>query len=339
MNRARAAFVDVSAMDDSGLLIPAVAECLGVRDTGRRPIFEMLTERLREVRLVLLLDGVDRVLSDAAAAVANLLGACRDLKIVVTSRAPLHLRGEREFPVPPLDLPESSRQRSARDLLVVPAVALFVQRATDVSPDFALTDANAEAVAEICHRLDGLPLAIELAAMRIRLLTPEAILTRLEHRLPLLTGGARDLPARQQTLRDAIAWSYDLLTVEEQTLYRRLSVFVGGYTLEATEAVCDPDGSLGLDVLDGVTTLAAQSIVRQAEGPDGEPRFTMLETIREYGLVQLQTSGEEPVLRRRHLTYFTERSEQDEPHLLGSRMEGIVARQWAEHDNVRAVLA
>jgi predicted ATPase len=164
------------------------------------------------------------------------------------------------------------------------AVALFVERARAIKDDFAVTNPNAPSVAEICHRLDGLPLAIELAAARVRLLTPQAVLARLERRLPLLTGGARDLTARQQTLRGAIAWSYDLLTPQEQTLFRLLSIFVGGCTLSMVEAVCDPDGTLGIEVLDGVTALAAQSLLRQEDVPDGEPRFMMLETIREYAL-------------------------------------------------------
>ena len=181
-----------------------------------------------------------------------------------------------------------------------------MQRATEARPSFAVTDETCAAVAEICRRLDGLPLAIELAAARVKLLAPQAMLARLERRLPLLTGGARDLPERQRTLRDTIAWSYDLLDEPERRLFRRLAVFVGGCTLEAAEAVCNADGDLGIDVFDGIASLVDKSLLRQEDGPDGEPRFTMLETIREYGLEQLQASGEEAAIRRRHLAWFSD---------------------------------
>jgi predicted ATPase/class 3 adenylate cyclase len=331
-------WVALAPISDPDLVASMIAQTLDVRVDARRSIVESLKERLAGKQVLLLLDNFEQILP-AASVVSELLSAAPRLKILLTSRAALQVRGEHEYPVPPLALPDRREAAVPAVLSQYSAVALFIERAVAIKPDFAVTAENAPSIAEICHRLDGLPLAIELAAARIRLLTPQAILTRLERRLPLLTGGARDLPARQRTLRNAIAWSYGLLTPEEQTLYRRLSVFVGGCVLAAAEAVCDPDGSLGLDLLDGITSLAAQSIVRQAEGPDGEPRFGMLETIREYGLEQLQASGEEPAVRRRHLTYFTERSEQVEQHLFGSQKEGLVAQQWAEADNVRAALA
>jgi len=248
------------------------------------------------------------------------------------------VRGEYEYPVPPLALPDHREVFTPATLSQYGAVALFIERAAAIKPDFAVTAENAPAIAETCHRLDGLPLAIELAAARIRLLTPQAILTRLERRLPLLTGGARDLPARQQTLRDAIAWSYDLLSPGEQTLYRRLSVFVGGCTLEAAEAVCDPDASFGLDILDGITSLAAQSIVRQVDGPDGEPRLTMLATVREYGLELLEASGEAGVIRSRHVAYFVSLAEEAVQKLFGPEQIAWLRRLDVDHDNLRAVL-
>jgi predicted ATPase len=265
----------------------------------------------------------------------------------VTSRSPLHVYGEREFPVPPLAMPD--RPGAAEELSRSDAVALFVQRAAAVKPDFSLTRENAAAIAEICGRLDGLPLAIELAAARVKLLSPAAMRARLENRLQLLTGGARDLPARQQTLRGAIDWSHDLLTEPEQKLFRRLSVFVGGFTLEAAEAVCDARSDLGLDLLGGVGSLQDKSLLQEIESPGGEPRFAMLETIREYGLERLASSREETEVRRAHAAYCVVLAED----VVSERAGGIGAPQgpplnsqssgWldqfeVEHDNLRAAL-
>ena len=232
--------------------------------------------------------------------VADLLQACPTLKIMVTSRAPLRLRGEREFPVPPLALPAQGATLQRDQLSHYAAVELFIQRTVAVKPDFTVTNENAPAVAEICHRLDGLPLAIELAAARISLLSPQAILNRLEHRLPLLTGGARDLPERQQTLRNTIDWSYNLLDDQAERLFRRLAVFVGGWTLEAAEQVCNLDGDLGADVLNELEELSDNSLLKPAEAIDGEMRFDMLETIREYALERLADSGEVDRVRGTH---------------------------------------
>jgi predicted ATPase len=254
--------------------------------------------------------------------------------VLATSRAPLHLQGEQEFAVPPLEVPEPKHLPPIETLSHVAAVALFLQRAQAVKPAFALTDQNAAAVAAICRRLDGLPLAIELAASRVKLFSPPALLTRLASRLKLLTGGPRDRPARHQTLRAAIAWSYDLLTEAEQALFRRLSVFVGGCTLAAAEAVCGNDGH----VLDGVAALVDQSLLQQEEQADGEPRFRMLETLREYGLECLAASGEEQQIRERHAQSFLALAETAERELARADQRLWLDRLDGEHDNLRTAL-
>ena len=329
--------VELAPIFDPTLVLPTIAQTLGVQDVGNRPPLDALTELLREKRLLLVLDNFEQILP-AASGVAELLRACPGLKVLVTSRAVLHLRGEHEYPVPPLGLPEPGRRSLAAELASYPALALFAQRATEARPSFTLDDDTAAVAAEICRRLDGLPLAIELAAARVKLLAPQAMLNRLERRLPLLTGGARDLPERQRTLRDTIAWSYDLLDQPEQRLFRRLAAFVGGCTLEAAEVVCDVDGDLGLDLLDGVASLVDQSLLRQVDGADGEPRFTMLETIREFGLEQLQAAGEEVEARRRHLAWACELAEHGQEGLHGQEAATWTDRLTAEHDNVRAAL-
>ena len=330
-------FVGLASIRDPGLVAATIAQTLGVHDLGNRPVMESLTAFLRDKQLLLLLDNFEQILP-AAPLVADLLGASSELKILVTSRAALHLRGEHEFPVPPLSLPEPGRRSLAQELATFPAVALFVQRATDVRPDFALTDATAGCVAEICRRLDGLPLALELAAARVKLLTPQAMLARLEHRLPLLTGGARDLPERQRTLRDTISWTYDLLSEDEQALFRRLSVFVGGCTLEAVQAVCGQGAGPGLDVLDGVASLLDKSLVRLSDGPDGESRFAMLETVSEFATEQLGTSWEAGKLHRCHSEYFLKFAEAARPGLRGPDARIWLDRMEADHENLRAAI-
>ena len=234
----------------------------------------------------------------------------------------------------------SDRHRSVEDVATSDAVRLFVARAEAVQPDFALTPENAVAVAEICRRLDGLPLAIELAAARVKVLPPAALLARLDHRLPLLTGGGRDLPERQQTMRDAIAWSHDLLTPEEQVLFRRLAVFAGGFTLEAAEAVASGPGEPGIDPFEGVASLLDKSLLRQEAGPGGEPRFTMLETVREFALEQLAASGEEDAIRQRHAAWCLALAEAAGRDLETGRAQAAwLARLDAELDNLRAALA
>ena len=332
-------FAGLAPILDSGLVVSGIAQALEVRSSGTRPLVEDIKEHLRRLHgALLLLDNFEHVLS-AASVVTDLLGASRELKILVTSRAALHLYGEQELQVPPLALPDPRSLGEVEMLSGYPAVALFVQRARAVKPDFALGEENAAAVVEICARLDGLPLAIELAAARVKVLTPVAILGRLESRLRLLTGGARDLPERQQTLRRALDWSYELLTSEEQRLSRRLAVFAGGFTLEAAEAVADAGEDLNLDVFDGVASLVDKSLLQQMGESAGEARFGMLETLREYGLERLAGSGEEAATRRAHAAYFLIMAEDGSPHMAGGPEQALwVERFFAEHDNIRAAL-
>jgi predicted ATPase/DNA-binding SARP family transcriptional activator len=330
-------FVALAPIGDPGLVPSTIAQTLGVQDAGRRPPLESLTVYLRDRSLLLILDNFEHILP-AAPCVAELLATCPHLKVLVTSRSPLALRDEHEFWVPPLALPDPNRLPEPERLSQYSAIALFVERAQAIRPSFTITKANAPAVANICIRLDGLPLAIELAAARIRLLSPSALLARLERCLPLLTRGARDVPARQQTLRATIAWSHDLLDEGEQRLFRQLTVFAGGCRLPAAEAVCTADGRREDEILDGVTSLVAKNLLRQVEAPDGEPRFPLLETIREYGLERLDASGEAPELRRRHAEYFLRLVEGAAPQL-----RGLAQAQWlehleSEHDNLRAAL-
>jgi predicted ATPase len=269
--------------------------------------------------------------------VADLLAIAPNLKVLVTSRAALHVYGEREFPVPALGVPDAQTKTSLDALSHFPAVALFVQRALAAKPDFELSQQNASTVIEICARLDGLPLAIELAAARVKVLSPSAMRTRLASRLQLLTGGARDLPQRQQTLRAAFDWSHDLLSAAEQKLFRRLSVFVGGCTLEGVEAVCDTKGDLELDPLDGMSSMVDKSLLQQFEQASGEPRFVMLETIREYAREKLEASGEDAATKRAHAAYCLVLAEEA---AAAGGVEGAEGRERIalEHDNFRAGL-
>ncbi|MCC6174425.1 MAG: adenylate/guanylate cyclase domain-containing protein [Chloroflexi bacterium] len=329
-------FVTLAPITDPDLVLPTIAQTLGIRDPSSRSPLESLKGHLREKELLLLLDNFEQVLS-AAPRISDLLAAAIGLKILVTSRAALQVRGEHEYAVTPLALPNRQQTLETADLSQYGAVALFIERASAIKADFTITNENAPAVAEICHRLDGLPLAIELAAMRIRLLTPEVMLTRLEHRLPLLTGGARDLPARQQTLRGAIEWSYDLLDPSEQALFRRLAIFVGGCGLEAAEAVCIQDAEAGIDLIDGLSSLIAKSLLRQDER-SGDVRFTMLETIREYALDQLEARGETTTIRRCHRDWYLDFAEQVSAELRGPRQAELLRLLEAEHANLRSAL-
>jgi len=283
-------FVDLAPVSSADLVIPSVAKTLSVQEATNRPILDSLKEYLRDRQLLLVLDNFEHVLASAAQ-VADLLSTCPGLKALVTSREALHLRGERQFPVPPLSLPDRSRGESVDQLTRYEAIRLFIERAQAAKPEFAISDRNVHAIVEVCHRLDGLPLAIELAAARVNVFSPQALLARLEHRLATLTSGPRDLPVRQQTLRQAIAWGYDLLTPGEQMLYRRLAVFVGGCTLTAAEAVVAGGGlDVGLDVVNDMAPLVDKSLLRQEEKA-GDLRFRMLETIREHALECLTTAG------------------------------------------------
>jgi len=332
-------FVPLSPLSNPDLIASAIVQTLGIREAGGQSPLEILKENLRDslrVPMLLLLDNFEHLIQ-AASIVAELLVMGPNLKIMVTSRAALHVYGEYEFPVPPLALPDPRSMPTVEVLSQSPAVALFVQRAAAAKPGFELNRENAPAVTEICARLDGLPLAIELAAARVKVLSPASMLKRLASRLQLLTGGARDLPLGQQTLRAAMDWSYDLLNAAEQMLFRRLSVFVGGCNLEGVEAVCDTKGNLELDLLDGMASLMDKSLVQQVEPAKGESRFVMLETIREYALEKLEVSGEKALTKRAHAAYCLVLAEE------ASEQSGAEGAEWLErftleHDNFRAGL-
>jgi predicted ATPase/class 3 adenylate cyclase len=331
-------FVNLASLSDPDLVASAIAQTLGIIQTGDQPLQERLQSYLRDKVLVLVLDNFEQV-ADAAPLVAELLAECPQLTVLVTSRVPLHLRGEKEIPISPLAVPDIQRLPSPDQLTQYAAVELFIARALDVQPAFAVTNENAPAVAEICARLDGLPLALELAAARLKLFSPEALLARLSHRLALLTGGARDLPQRQQTLRNAIEWSYDLLDADMQTLFAQLGVFVGGCTPDAAAAVSAGIGDQALDVLDGLALLADSSLLRRDEVAHGEPRFVMLETIREYALERLEASGETEVIRHRHAAHYLVLAEIMTSKLGSPEQQVWVERLKVEHDNVRAALS
>jgi predicted ATPase/class 3 adenylate cyclase len=329
-------FAALAPIADPGLVVVTLAQALALHLKPDRPPLDTVAEHLAEKRALLLLDNFEQVL-DAAPEVGELLRRCPRLKAVVTSRAGLRISGEQQFPVPPLQLPDPKALPSLSVLSQYEAVRLFIERALAARPDFAVTNENAPAVAEICARLDGLPLAIELAAARIRVLTPQAIHARLGKRLDLLSAGARDLPARQQTLRGAIAWSYDLLEAGAKRLFERLGVFVGGAALEQVEEVCGPPEDVGGGLLDGVAGLVDHSLVRQQE-ETGEPRFFMLETIREFALERLEASPEAAEIRRRHTRVYLELAERAAPELEGSEQKRWLDALEREHDNLRAVL-
>jgi predicted ATPase/DNA-binding XRE family transcriptional regulator len=325
-------FVPLASLSDPGLVAPAIAQALDVHDSGTRPIAEGLRAAIREREMLLLLDNFEHITA-ARPVVVDLLTACPSLKVLVTSRERLRLSGEQTFVVPPLALPEATQSLPIDKLTSYAAIRLFVTRAQRVDPTFALIDANSESVVEICQRLDGLPLALELAAARVRLLSPPQLLARMTTSLPVLTGGYQDDPERLQTMRRAIAWGYDLLTAEEALLFRRLSVFVGGFTLDAAEAVMT-NGS----VLDLLASLVDKSLVQRTEQPSGETRFSLLETIREFGLEQLEASGEMSDLRAAHAAYCLEYAEQADQVPITAEKRIWGARLEAELPNMRAAL-
>jgi predicted ATPase len=336
----RVYFVALASLTDPDMVAPAIAASLGLRQTGGRPFPELLQDHFREnasAPILLVLDNFEHILP-ASSLVVNLLESSGALKVLVTSRAALRVYGEHEFPVPPLALPELRHAQSPEALLRNPAVALFAQRAAAVKPDFAVTADNAPAVAEICSRVDGLPLAIELAAARVKMLAPQAMLARLQSRLQLLTAGARDLPERHQTLRSTIDWSYGLLSEAEQKLLRRLGVFLGGCTLEAAEAVCDTRIDLGAEIFDVMASLVDKSLILQSDHGADEPRFAMLETIREYCLERLEESGETAAVRRSHAAYCLVLAEEGNPELDETERAAWLARCDIEHDNFRAAV-
>jgi len=331
-------FVPLATLTEAELFLPALAETLGVRETGEQPLDETLKDYLSERRMLLVLDNFEQVLG-AAPAVTGLLAGAPALKVLATSRTSLRLYGEHVFPVPPLTLPDLKRPPPLERLTQYEAVGLFVDRARAVKPDFSITNESAPAVAEICVRLDGLPLAIELAAARITMLPPKAMLQRLGSRLKLLTGGARDLPERQRTLRATIEWSFALLDEGEQLLFARLAVFSGGRTLEAIEAICDAEGDLPVDSFEGISSLLDKSLLRQEEGPGEEPRFVMLETVHEFAREKLGQSTEAEEVKRVHAQYFLTLAGEAFPELKGPDQLQWLERLEAEHDNMRAALS
>ena len=344
-------FISLAAIRDLTLIIPTIAQALGLAESPDRLLFDSLKAFLRDRKILLLIDNFEQVIS-AAPLLAELLSAASELKLLVTSREALRLRGEREYPLAPLELSDLAlmpEQPSTEALLKYPSIALFVQRAQASRPDFQLTADNSAAVAEICARLDGLPLAIELAAARLKLLPPQAMLVRLQQSpLRLLTGGARDAPARQQTLRETIQWSYDLLVAGEQRTFRWLSAFVGGCTLDAAIRVTSPPSAAmgdqeqetdhgSLVTLDNIASLVNKSLVRQAE-TDGEPRLEMLETIREFGREKLAQTGDLEAAQRAHAHYYLSLAETAEPLLAGREQKNWLQRLERERDNFRAAL-
>ncbi len=331
-------FVPLAPLRDPDLVVPIIAQVLGLKEANEQPLRDLLQASLQDKRLLLLLDNFEQILA-AAPKLSDLLADCPHLTILVTSRAVLHLRGEHEFPVPPLTLPDFTHLPESEALSQYAAVALFLERARAVKPDFELTPANARVIVEICIRLDGLPLAIELAAARSKLLPPQALLARLRHRLQVLTSTAQDVPLRQQTLRHALAWSYDLLDAQEQRLFRRLSVFVGGCTLEAVEGLFTVLGELPTDVLDEVSSLLDKSLLRQTGQEAETARLMMLETIREYGLETLAASGEMERTRQAHAECYLALAEQAELELGGPQQAAWLVQLEREHDNLRAALS
>jgi predicted ATPase/transcriptional regulator with XRE-family HTH domain len=334
--------VRLARLTDPELVLPTIAQTLDLRDSGGRPLAEVAQGYLRDKHLLLVLDNFEQV-APAASRVSELLMGCPGVKVLVTSRVALHLRGEHEYAVRPLALPDPQHLSASERLSQYAAAALFIERAQAAQADFHVTSAIAPVVAEICARLDGLPLAIELAARRVKLLPPPALLRRLERRLPLLVGGPRDVDERQQTMRNTLAWSYDLLAPQEQRLFHRLAVFVGGCTLEAAEAVCvAPDGAepLALDLLDGLGRLVDQSLVwqRAEDEEGGEPRFGMLQVIREFALEQLEASEEAEALRRAHAQSGLTLAAGSPVGMRAASDARWLARLEQEHDNMRAAL-
>jgi predicted ATPase/class 3 adenylate cyclase len=327
-------FIPLSLLRDPELVPGTIAQELGLPDRGGLSPMAALIDHLREGRTLLILDNFEQV-ADAAPRIAELLAAAPGLAVLATSRSALRIYGEREYPVPPLATPDPRQHESPEQLSQYEAVALFIERAMAVKPDFQVTNENAPAVAEISSRLDGLPLAIELAAARINVLPPQAMLSRLGDRLALLSGGARDRPERQQTLRGAIDWSYELLNEDERALFRRLAVFAGGARLDAIEHVC-PGDELTSPILDGLGSLVEKSLLRQVAAGDGEPRFLMLGTIREYALERLAESGHAEELHRAHAGHFDSLLDQAAPQLLGGDKRRWLDWLEEDHDNLRA---
>jgi non-specific serine/threonine protein kinase len=347
-------FIEMSAIKQPELVASTIAQQLGVKEAEGKSILERLKDYLQQRKLLLAVDNFEQVVA-AGSVIAELLAAAPQTKVLVTSRALLHLSFENEYLVPPLALPETVAQVSPAELRRYEAVTLFIERARSVKSSFNLTEENANSVAEICARLDGLPLAIELAAARVKVLSPQAILSRLDNRLQLLTGGARDLPTRQQTMRGAVDWSYELLPEDEKQLFRRLGVFAGGFTIEAAEAVVGAELSPALnetinqektvapgaetgDLLDGITSLVDKNLLIAKEQAGGESRFRMLEIVREFALERLEANGETEAMQRKHAAYFLAFAEEAEPQLQGAQPARWLNLLEQEHANIGAAL-
>ncbi len=327
-------FVDLAPLTDAALVVPAIAAAVGVRERRGHRLIDTLARFLAAKRMLLIVDNVEHVIP-AASEVAALLAASPGVAVLATSREALRVRGEREFHLEPLPLPRFDGRLSIGASSKSPAVALFVERAAANRPGFSFTAENAADIAGICRRLDGLPLAIELAAARIRLLSPPMLLTRLDQQLTLLTGGSRDLPPRQRTMRDAIAWSYDLLGDAEQRLFRRLAVFTGGWSLDAAEAIGSQEN---VDALAVMEALLAANLVRALERPSGERRFSMVEMMREFGLERMAERGELDEVGSRHTEYFVALAQAGEPELATADRRAWLADIEAEQDNLRTAL-
>lgn len=332
-------YAPLAPVTDPETVTLTLAQIFGIRHTGGQPLVDALQNHLRttlRAPALLLADNFEQVL-DAGPLLVKLLESSPFLRILVTSRAVLHVYGEREYPVLTLETPDPAHSPSVARIAATASVRLFVERAAAVDPGFVLSEVNAEAVAQICARVDGLPLALELAASQTRFLSPAAIATRIENRLDLLRGGPRDVPARQQTLRKTIDWSHDLLDASEQKLFRRFAVFAGSSTLEACDAVCNTRLDLGFDLMEGVWSLVNKSLLQSCQR-NGEPQFTMLETIREYALERLAESGEEPVVRRAHAAYYLVIAEEGAGDLTRVQMQTWLTLCDSEHDNLRVAL-
>ena len=328
--------VELASIREPHLVAGAIATVLGIREEGSRPVEELLQLELRHRTALLVLDNFEQVV-EAAPLLGYVLAAAPDLRILATSRGPLRIQGEQNVSVGPLDLPDGVPPPEEFDRYG--ALALFVDRGRSIDPSFAVDEGNAPTVVEICRRLDGLPLALELAASRLRLLTPDAILERLDRALPLLAGGSRDLPERQRTLRGAIGWSYDLLPPPVAALFRRLCVFAGGFDIEAAEALADPGAEGGVGILDGLEVLLDGSLVRRRTAPNGAGRFEALQTIREFGLERLDDEGEALAVHRRHAEHYLGVADAAREGLRGPEIERSLGVLQVEHDNLRAALA
>ena len=330
--------VKLASVVDPNLIVPEIGRVVDAPDRAEGLSAIALQQHIGDKEMLLVLDNLEHLL-EGAAVVGQLLAGCPRLKVLVSSRSLLHLRGEHEYQAPTLELPSATGRTCTIDqALESEAVQLFVERARAANPRFELTEDNCEAVVEICKRLDGLPLALELAAARTKLLTPQGMLKRMEKRLQLLTGGSRDVPERQRTLRDALDWDYELLSGEEQVLFRSLSVFAGGFTFDSAEAVVN-GGDLYIDVFEGIDSLATKSLLRRESTEAQELRFGTLKTIREYAFERLEASGDAPDVQERHARHFLDLATQLEEHITGPAQTQWLERLEHEHDNLRSALA